>query len=491
MSEMLTLGRAVIAETYRPDSARRFAVDLNRPGAYWRPLNRVEQKIDFAAVEIADGDALQRSRMRLGLILAAQMTKLISQTRAPSYGPAHASRMELPLTKEVSNEFFRLAARAYWDGAQVFDRSIARSAQLSGKRVPPPRVYGLSAMGVKRLEGKARKRGVEFCDSLRKQLQPVFDATFSPAGLRMKPQAMLEAEIRTVYAGWIDAAPTDLPATVELAAVRPLDAKDEGEYESWERRTVPVTDWIQVTANRITKAKQPAPALKTSPAAMWLETERTRQLNAGITAAALKDQSCVAYQYSAIRDGKTCPTCKQYDPPGGKPVIRPKNDDFWVFNTPPLHWRCRCHLIPIFAWENVRYSTDAMLDEIDTSALGPGFGSYDRSANEMLVPTMRVIERSLKKPKKAGAKKATISIADRMAAAQTAVNRALAEYQRALGELEILKLTQSADDIAYFREHGVYRPGSDLAHAAARMEEAWTAYQRAQGQYRDATRAAG
>lgn len=141
MTETLTLGRAVAADAYRPDEARRFAIDLNRAGAYWRPLNRVEQKIDFAAMEIADGDALQRSRMRLGLILAAQMAKLIDQTRAPSYGPARASRMELPLTREISDEFFRLAARAYWDGAQVFDRAIARSAQLAGRPIPPSRVY--------------------------------------------------------------------------------------------------------------------------------------------------------------------------------------------------------------------------------------------------------------------------------------------------------------------------------------------------------------
>lgn len=385
MEEMIQLGRSVAMAGYRPDAARRLALDLNRPTAYWRPLNRVEQKIDFAAIEIADGDALQRSRMRLGLILAAQMSKLIDLTRAPSFGAAKASRMELPLTREIGDEFFRLSARAYWDGAQVFDRSIARSAQLAGRPAPPSRVYGLSAMGVKRLDSKARRRAAEFCDSLRKQLQPVFDTVYSPAGLRMKPQSMLEGEIRTVYSGWIDAGPPDEPVAVEFA-VRPLDAKSEPEYDKWQRRVVPVTDWIEVTAEKIRRAKQPAPALKTNSTALWLETERTRQLNAGITAAGLKSVATVAFQYTAIRDGRTCEICLQLDG-----ITREKNDDFWVFHEPPLHWRCRCHRVPIFGWENVKYSTDAMLDEIDTAALGPGFGSYDRGANETLQPTIRTI----------------------------------------------------------------------------------------------------
>jgi len=480
MGVTLQLGRAVATEGFRPDASRRFAIDLNRPTAYWRPLTRVEQKIDFAAMEIADGDALQRSRMRLGLILAAQMTKVIAQTRAPSFGAAQAGRIELPLTKEIGDEFFRLASRAYWDGAQIFDRALARSAQLAGRAVPPSRVYGLSAVGVTRLEAKARKRAAEFCDSLRKQLQPVFDGVFSAAGVRMKPAALLEAEIQTVYSRWIDAPPPG--STVELASKPPLDAETPAEYEAWERRTVPITDWIQTTATRIIRAKQPPPALKTEVTALWLETERTRQVNAGITAAGLKNADTVAFQYTAIRDGRTCKVCLQLDG-----ITRPKNDDFWVFHEPPVHWRCRCHRVPVFIWENVKYSTDALLDEIDTSALGPGFGQYDRTANETLIPTIRTIERSIQKPKRTAP---VTSPADRLAEAKTAMDRASAEYRRAQGEIDILKLTQSAEDLAYFRQHGVYRPGSDLARAAAKAQQALDAFKRAQDQYQNASRAA-
>lgn len=475
------LGSAIVETSYRPDSVRRFSVDLNRPGAYWRALDAVEQKIDFAAMEIADGEAITRSRMRLGLILAAQMTKLIEMTRAPSLTSAQLSRIELPFLREAQNEFFRLAARAYWDGAQVFDRAAARSAQMAGRRIPPRKIYGLSAVGLKRLEAKAAKRGSEFCDAVRRQIQPVLDDVFTPDGIRQKPQAHLEGEIRTVYSKWIDVAPEG--PTVQLA-MPPLDAVTEADFGKWEGKAVPVTAWMKITADGITKSNQPIPQLRTDATALYVETERTRQINAGITAAGNRDGNVVAWKYTAIRDGKTCPRCRQRDG-----IVADKNDDFWVFNVPPLHYRCRCHRVPIFAWEPAKYSTDKILDEIDTSGLGPGFGTYDRKADEDLFPTSQAIQRAL--DERARPTRVTMPPeSSRIAEATDALSRASAEYRRANTELDLARLTQSAEDIAYFNQHEAFRPGSDIARASEKLQEATEALQKAEAAYQAATRAA-
>jgi SPP1 gp7 family putative phage head morphogenesis protein len=472
------LGRAIVESTYRPDSGRRFSCDLNRPAAYWRPLTACEQKIDFAAMEIADGDVLQRARMRLGLILAAQMTKLIEMTRATSMSATTASRIELPFEKEVQAEFFYLAKDGYLDGAQVFDRAKDRSARIAGRAVPPSRTYGISSLGMKRMRAKAAKRGSEFCAAIGRPIHAALDDLFSAEGVRQKPQAMLEGEIRSIYAKWIDVAPGG--PVVHLAAP-PLETIGEGGPYSLGGGSAPITDWLMVTAEAITRSGQPIPELRKNPTQAFLETERTRAINAGITAAGLNDQNTVAFQFTAIRDGRTCPECLSRDG-----TIADKNSDFWIFNCPPLHTRCRCHRVPVFSWEPVKYSTDAMLREIDTSGLAPGFGTYDRKADEDLFPTSRVLVKVFGKEKPTP--RSMPSTASRIANASQAVDRANAEYRRAQSEFDISVLVQSAEDLAYLRAHGSYRPGSGAAKADAKATKARIVMQESQDRYLRALR---
>jgi SPP1 gp7 family putative phage head morphogenesis protein len=473
----VTLGRSIVESTYRPDSGRRFSCDLNRPAAYWRPLTPVEQKIDFAAMEIADGDVLQRARMRLGLILAAQMTKLIELTRAPSMSATTASRIELPFEKDVQTEFFYLAKDGYLDGAQVFDRAKDRSARIAGRPVPPSRVYGISSLGMKRMRAKAAKRGTEFCAAIGRPIHAALDDVFSAEGVRQKPQAMLEGEIRSIYAKWIDVAPGG--PVVHLAAP-PLEIFG-GESGLLSGGREPITGWLKIAAEGITRSNQPIPELKTNQTQAFLETERTRAINEGLTAAGLKDQNTVAFQFTAIRDGKTCGECLDRDG-----TVADKNDDFWIFNCPPLHPRCRCHRVPVFAWEPVKYSTDAMLREIDTSGLAPGFGTYDRRADEDLFPTSRAISKAIEraKPSPRSMPSAAASVANALKASE----RASAEYQRAQAELDIARLIQTADDLAYLRANGTYRPGSDAAKADAKATTARENMQREQDRYLRALR---
>jgi SPP1 gp7 family putative phage head morphogenesis protein len=74
----------------------------------------------------------------------------------------------------------------------------------------------------------------------------------------------------------------------------------------------------------------------------------------------------VGYEYLAIMDSRTCPICAPHD---GMKLSKDKIEG-WL---PPLHFMCRCTIVPIFAWEQgIQYNT---LD-IAPPPL-PGFGLTD------------------------------------------------------------------------------------------------------------------
>jgi SPP1 gp7 family putative phage head morphogenesis protein len=346
----------------RPDFYRTQSRDLVRPGAYWRPFNRIEQRFDFAAIEVNEGILLQKEREILARILLAEMERIVAWTRSASFGPSSAPKLEMPapLQKQMENAFVRVAYESYSAACQAYDKARLRADEMDGLR---PRKYprsGLTGPAVRRLDAESRQKARAFVEGIRKQILPILTGVFALDGRRVKPQELLEGELRTAFSTWIDVAPP--PATVALAAAPP-DAR--------------VAGWLRVSPNRTSIDTKDGgspikPQLNRNVTQHVLETEATAQRAQATRDSTLRDGGAVALRYSAVMDEKTCGDCRARD---GK--VADKNDDFWVFNTPPMHPRCRCSIHPVRATDPVPLTPAGELEAISTAKLPPGYGAYD------------------------------------------------------------------------------------------------------------------
>jgi SPP1 gp7 family putative phage head morphogenesis protein len=341
-------------------SRRRYAVDLVPAGCYWRDLTPAESKLDFAAIEAADGAALQGSRMRLGLLLQAQRNAVILRTRSERFSPMLARTTPAYLARQIANEFVRIHARGYADGVRQHNEAS-----------PGKPISGPGQSGTDRLVSEARAAGYGFA---RKVFAPVAKSlvdAFALTGQRVKEQPKLEAEIRTAYAKWLE--PTQGDAS-EIRLATPLDVLEIG-YEAWEQRNSPITGFLDVLFREMPEG---AEQLTASATTAEISTERQRLLNAAVFESGLKDAATESYQFSAIRDSRTCAYCLSLDG-----VVRPKDDfTFWGFYTPPIHQRCRCSLITVLKSEKLTPTQSAEVDRLLESIGGkvpPGFGGYDPS----------------------------------------------------------------------------------------------------------------
>lgn len=390
-------GNRPIPDVMRPDDYRTEARDLVRPGAYWRPLNRIEQRCDFAALEVNEGILIQRERERIAVIMLAQMERIIAWTRSASFGPSSAPKFKMPLVPQVELCFVRIATRSYWDACQAYDKERRRADELAGLRARKYPRSGLTSPAVRRLVAESVQTGRSFVDGIRKQIQPILSGAFALDGRRVKPQALLDGEIRTAFSKWVDGAPPEQtvqigsPNEVDLAAP-PLDADTPEQYAQWERLIAPVAAWIRSNASGTTigsKGRTRKPQLNKDIAKHVIETEITRQRAAATSDSARLDSGVSALMYSTVReDGRICANCKARD---GR--VADKNDDWWVFNTPPMHYRCRCSVHPVRNTDPVPLTPRSELDAIETKELGPGFGAYDPGTDQG-VPSKPSVPRS-------------------------------------------------------------------------------------------------
>lgn len=345
--------------------ARRWEVDLVPADAYWRDLTPAENRLDFSAIEAADGEALHGSRLRLGLLLQAQRNAVIVRTRSPRFSPQTARTTPVYLARQIANEFVRIHARGYYDGVAQHNRAS------EGKPIAGP-----GSTGTDRLVNEARAAGYGFARKVFAPVQRSLVDAFALSGLRVKDQAKLEAEIRTAYTRWLE------PSQAKVSEIRlasPLDVLNVA-YRTWEQRNSPVSAFLEVLFGEMPEGPE---QLTASATMAEVSTERQRLLNAAVFESGLKDADTESYQFSALREGKVfaanvCRTCRALDG-----TIRPKTDfTFWGFYTPPIHPRCRCSLVTVRHADNLTPTENAEVDRLLESIgqkVPPGFGGYDPS----------------------------------------------------------------------------------------------------------------
>lgn len=372
-----------------PLAARAFAVDLIPSGAYWRDQETEESFYDFASVEAEEGRDIQGTRIRLGVILAAMMERHVDWIRAlsPGRNPSPPAYFE----REVGREFFRLSTLAWFRGTTDVRRTVSRAL---GEPQSPPSVV-LSAGGVSRLEVRSYQTGRALCRVIADAIGQVAVSAFGPDGSRVKGPDELEEEVRTYYASsWITPGPRPDPSgpgllelacfedeTVELAGRR-MKVRDQDQYRRWQKGRIPFSKWIKQAIEDIEAENLAPPQITPGMARTWLVTERTRYRAEGAIAEAEADARIGSLMFSTMRDDSVCPKCGIRDK-----VIRPVGDLWWSRNRPPLHFRCRCDVIPVLrkwakkavtgakSWLKVTPKRSLPKDD----DLQPGFGSYDRS----------------------------------------------------------------------------------------------------------------
>lgn len=335
---------------------RRFSLDLVPEDCYWRPLSPCEQRIDFSAVEEADGKALHGSRLRLGVLLAAQRNAVILRTRSPRFSPRMARVTPSFMGRQIAREFIRIHARGYSDGMRLFGNGDT-----------------LKTLATDRLMAEAKAAGYAFVDKVMAPVRRSIVDTYALTGRRVKPQPTLEAEIRTAYAKYLEPAPAGTKP-VEIRMATPLGI----EYATWEQRNSPISAYLDVLFREFEDTEAGLPQMTASATTAEISTERQRLLNAGIYESGLQDEATEAFQFSAIMDGATCRSCRSLDG-----VVRPKDDfEFWGFYTPPIHPRCRCSLISVTQRDAQKVTEKGVVDDLLGSVFGkmpPGFGGYDPS----------------------------------------------------------------------------------------------------------------
>lgn len=332
-------------------SRRTLCVDLVPADAYWRDPTVSEARLDFAAMEEADGKALHGSRLRLGILLGAQRNAVILRTRSPRFGPMLARSTPAFLGRQIAREFVRIHARGYSDGMRE-----AGATEGPGQR------------GTDRLVSEAKTAGYAFTDRVMAPVRRSIQDAFAITGQRVKPQGQLEAEIRTAYSKIIEPAP-DTTQPVEIRFATPLGIA----YKAWEVRNSPISAYLDVLFQAF--EGDGLPQLTTSTLSRVVSTERNRLLNAGVYETALLDEEVEYLQFSALRDGRTCAQCRALDG-----TVRPKNDySFWGFYTPPIHDSCRCSAVPVKGKEQQpteKKVVDGLLESV-FGKMPSGFGGYD------------------------------------------------------------------------------------------------------------------
>lgn len=345
------------------------AIELAAP-RYWRPLHDWERKLDFAAMDLADAREMERSAVVLGTVVAGVMDKYLawagSLTSPPKVTPAF-------LGDEFGAEMARVMARGYVDGIRDYERAAERAGRV-------PSLVGLTSSAEKTITRAGMTWGERTAQSFADRVRPIIDAAWALDGRRVKEAATLKAEIATLFAGYFEPSNAAVEFAEEQASeVKPkrtpfrgrrMKVRDPKQFAKWQKSFIPYSKWIREEAPKIAAKRV---ALKKQHAETWLLTERVRFQAHGTIAAAQSDPDVVQLGYSAIRDGRECPACGSRDG-----VVRPKGDNWWALNTPPMHRRCRCSIGPI--WRNERVKNTPLRTitaEVTDEGVSDGYGTYN------------------------------------------------------------------------------------------------------------------
>lgn len=372
-------------------AARKAADRIIPPWNYTRPETRHETKLDWRKMEIEHGLALQGARMRLGIILAAQMESLVRWVRSPQFTERRLNRIpeKVLLAHEIRREFLRFYVRAYFDGAEAshtWKNRYLRERALTPQEGETIVTFDDALIG--RLARHADRLGTAAIHAIETRIMPVLESTWSPDGSRIKSAEDLERELRTVYAkAFIQKADVprgtdvlDLAEAILLArpphlkglpaGKRRMKVRDRAQYERWQRQRIPHTKFIKQTAAEIKAGRYPGAEINRGLGSRWLGTERSRFHSHGVVDQARADTDVTHYQYSA-RGENPCPICSARDG-----VIRRKDDSYWAMNTPPMHHGCEhCVLVPIYREERMKVTPKKELPSGDD--VPDGYGTYN------------------------------------------------------------------------------------------------------------------
>lgn len=365
--------------------------DALRPVRYWREPDVWERKLDFAEIERQEALALAGSRVRLGLIVAGVMEKWVAWANERVTSPASLRALPVFMADEFADEMARLMARAYSDGVRAHETALTRMG------VEPVRV-GLTRTAERYVTEESARWGLATAQMFTERVRPILSAMFVPDGRRTKPLEMVEREIRSLFMGLLDVSETT--ARWDLAEPQParkrgrrMKVRDAEQHARWQKEFKPFSPWLREQGEAQAKAIR----LKEAQTKRWLQTERTRYFAHGQIAAAQADPSVAQLAYTAIRDDQTCESCV-----GRDKVVRPKGDNWWALNTPPMHHVCRCSVVPILLVERVRVTPKTALARITDEGVGEGFGTYNpkrvQSAKRLGVsgPTTKAMTRAIR-----------------------------------------------------------------------------------------------
>jgi SPP1 gp7 family putative phage head morphogenesis protein len=358
---------------------------------YKRENTRHETKLDWRKMEVEHGLAMQGARMRLGIILAAQMESLVRWVRSPQFTERRLNRIpeKVLLANEMRREFLRFYIRAYFDGAEAYRIWKGRYLRERGLTVHDSEVVvTFDDALVGRLARHAERLGTAAIHAIETRIMPALESAWSPDGTRVKSADDLEKELRTIYANaFIEKSDVpkgtnvlDLAEAILLArpphlkglppGKRRMKVRDRAQYERWQRNRIPHTKFIKQTAAEIMEGVYDAPAMKRGLTSRWLGTERARFHSHGVIDQGRTDADVTHYQYSA-RGENRCPICDARDG-----IIRRKDDSYWALNTPPMHHGCEhCTLVPIYRDERVKVTAKKELPSGDD--VPDGYGTYD------------------------------------------------------------------------------------------------------------------
>lgn len=339
---------------------------------YWRAPFAHETKLDFAEIEQQESRALGGSSVRMAVILAGVMEKWVAWANQRLTSPVALRDLPAFLGDEFGDEMARVMARAYSDGVRAHERAMERIG------LDPVRV-GLTRSAERYITEEAARWGLDRARKLTDDVRPILSSAFAPDGRRTKPLELVEREIRSYFGRYFEDGPeTDwmLAEPDPDAAEKPkrhrgrrMKVRDAKQHAKWQREFKPYSKWMREEAPKLAQKRV---RLAQVSRERWLATERTRYFAHGQIAAAQADPQVVQLAYSALRDGRECDACAERDG-----VVRPKGDDWWGVNTPPMHPRCRCNVAPIVAAERVRSTPKTDLRRITDDGVADGFGGYN------------------------------------------------------------------------------------------------------------------
>lgn len=338
-------------------------------GAYWREAHPTERKLDFQAMEEAEGSAIHGSRLRMGLLLRAQRDATLQWIQGSRFTPGGVRALPRFMSGQIGNEIARVQARGYQDGLKQFSESSRRAAESAGRSGGSLSTAGLGSAAARRLIENAWKSGNLLSDRIQLPVRQLLHNAFGADGQRLLPLEAIEGQIRTAYGRWVEDAPSSVtPAEVRLAT--PLD--EETTWSTWETRNLPIAAWLRQTADQLAIDGEPIPQLSETATKAILVTERNRQRNAAVYESGLKTEAVAAYRYSAIRDPRTCEFCLARDG-----ITLPKRSPWWYWNIPPMHACCRCDLVQVMLFEDADLTPSDDAWAIGTQKVPAGFGGFD------------------------------------------------------------------------------------------------------------------